>query len=291
MEKNKTNNKKNTKKSDSPKDKKTTKKKSTVTTKKNTTKTTVENNKTDKQNNYKIIKLIIIFIIVLALLYILILTIRTSQSSNLNNKKNEEEYEGPLNYSTTMLKDCEEKCYTLIGTQYGEEVLAMTSKEVLIKASELREEPKQILKFEDAQHSLIQVSTYKDTIITLQEASSSLSIVIYNFSGEVTKTFNVLNDEKGKVFKISPTYSDYEAFKVSEKGTVSFVGTKQVSNDPNIYMDDKGNNINLCTQGANIKDDEIVSGIFKMTYLKENTYSDVKYASTKTTVKDVKACN
>ena len=59
----------------------------------------------------------------------------------------------------------------------------------------------------------------------------------------------------------------------------------------NTYIDNSGNTIDLCTQGENIDDSEIVAGIFKISYLGNNSFSDISYVSTKTIVKDIKSCN
>ena len=117
------------------------------------------------------------------------------------------------------------------------------------------------------------------------------SIIIYDFSGKTIKSIDLFNDEQGRTFRIFQSYSQDERFNVSTDGIISFAGTKHIQGAANTYIDNSGATIDLCTQGENINENEIVSGIFEMTYLGNYSFSDITYVSTKTTVKDIKSCN
>ena len=136
------------------------------------------------------------------------------------------------------------------------------------------------------------VGFYNDIIITLQTESLDCSMIIYDFSGNIIKRINLFNDEQGKMFHVSPkSYSSKESFNVTNDGVISFVGTKHIQGSANTYIDNSGNTIDLCTQGDNISNNEIVSGIFKMSYLENNTFSNITYVNTKTTENYIKTYN
>ena len=170
-----------------------------------------------------------------------------------------------------------------ISTPNGEETLYVSSKEIKLGNT-------QILKLADGAEYLKQVSVYNNIIITGQSFSLGYSMIIYDFSGKEIKKITLFNDEQGRIFNVYPRYSENEYFNVSSDGVISFLGTKHTQGAANTYIDDTGNTVDLCTQGIAINDNEIVSGIFKMTYKGDNSFDDIIYVSTKTTVKDIKSC-
>ena len=171
-----------------------------------------------------------------------------------------------------------------ISTTDGDETLSVSSKEIKLGN-------KQILKLDEGMEFLKQVSVYDNLIITEQSISLGCSMIIYDFSGNVLKSITLFKDEQGRTFNVYPRYSETEYFNVSTDGTISFLGTKHIQGVANTYINDSGNTIDLCTQGENINDNEIVSGIFKMKYLGNNSFSNITYVNTKATIKDIKSCN
>lgn len=134
---------------------------------------------------------------------------------------------------------------------------------------------------------IYQVSVYNDIIITLQNTS----IIIYDLDGNEVHRIDSFTDESGKLFVPYLRYSDELNFNLTENGTIYFVGTKHLQGAANTYIDDNQNSIDLCDSNSNISDDEIVSGVFEMSYLGNNSFGDIKYVSTKSVVSDIKTCS
>ena len=94
-------------------------------------------------------------------------------------------------------------------------------------------------------------------------------------------------EKNNRLFNVYLRYSDTEIFNVSSDGKVLFVGTKHLQGGAGTYLTDDGKTINVLEDNT-IADDSIVSGIFEFSYLGNNTFSDIKYVSTKMVVKDLK---
>ncbi len=249
----------------------------------------------NKNNDKGVIALLIVIIVILAVLCVLLATGTVSFKSKTTNSENKttesqenvQKQDNVANNLTIVIDENPNNNdgYTkTISTTNGDETLYANSKEIKIGN-------KQILKLDDGAEYLNQVSVYDNLIITEQNFSLGCSMIIYDFSGNILKTITLFSDEQGRVFNVYPRYSESEYFNVSDNGTISFLGTKHTQGAANSYINNSGDTIDLCTQGGNINNNEIVSGIFKMTYLGNNSFSDVTYVSTKTTVKDIKSCN
>lgn len=213
-------------------------------------------------------------------------TATNDNQQNTENQSNEQnENKNTITNNITLLEnECENGCNKTISNINGDSTLYVSSNEIKLDNT-------QILKFGEGPYSLKQVSIYNDIIITLQTESLGSNIIIYDFSGKVIKTIGLFNDEQGRVFWAYLRYSDTEYFNISDDGIISFLGTKHLQGVANTYIADSGDTIDLCTQGENINENEIVSGIFKIAYLGKNSFSDINYVSTKTTIKDIKSCN
>ena len=113
---------------------------------------------------------------------------------------------------------------------------------------------------------------------------------LYVSQSEV-KTISRFIDKDGNQYQIYPSYSQNEIFNISDDGTISFAGTKHIQGGlASSYITNLGETIDLCENGNEYKDDEIVSAIFKMKYLGNYKFDDISYVSTKTTIKDIRNC-
>lgn len=248
----------------------------------------------DKGKNI-VIGLLLVIIIILIVLGVLIFNGNITLSNNSGDiyDKDKEEVDLNVNNSNNYVKnnltvipdnECASGCTKNITSVDGNKL------DLYIDNDEIKLGDTSILKFEEGPYSLDQVSVYDDVIITFQGASLSSFIVIYDFNGNELKLIKIFNDEKGRTFYAYKSYSDNKVFNVSDDGIISFVGSKHVQGAVNTYLTD-GGEIDLCTQGEDISDDEIVSGIFKFQYLDDYSFSEIKYVSTKEVVKDIKNCS
>ncbi len=242
-----------------------------------------------EKNNKGVIALFVVLVIILAVLCVLFATGTISFKNKIDgDNQTAENNDGITNNLKVIIDDNHnnaEYTYTKnVITQNGNETLFANQKEIKLGN-------KQILKLEDGPQYVRQVSVYNDVVITLQTESLSSSIVIYDLLGNTIKTIGLFSDEQGRMFRTYPSYSQDESFNLSNDGIISFAGTKHIQGGANTYIDNSGNTIDLCTQGENIDDSEIVAGIFKISYLGNNSFSDIAYVSTKTIVKDIKSCN
>jgi len=152
---------------------------------------------------------------------------------------------------------------------------------------------KNIHKFEadDSNSTIVQVNVYNDIIIAMLDYSLTQSLVVYDFEGGLLKEVSLFVDEISRVFNMGASYSEDEVFHVDEAGTISFLGTKSLD-DSNRYMIDYGYEIDLCsTDGQELDDEEIVSGIFEFSYLGDSIFSEIIYSSTRQVIKDIKKCS
>lgn len=136
---------------------------------------------------------------------------------------------------------------------------------------------------------LYQVSFYDDIIITSQSFSLGHWFDIYDYDGNVIKEINLFRDNENRLFHAYLRYSDDEIFNVSNSGVISFVGTKHVQGDAGTYLTDNGNEINILYDKYDIDDDSVVEGIFEISYLGNNNFSDIKCVKTIETFKEFKS--
>lgn len=239
----------------------------------------------NQKNNKGVIALLIVIIVILSALCVLFATgTITLKSNDVDNNETNTNNNDIYNNLTIVLDDNPNS-----NKVYTETIMAHNKNEVLsVSSSEIKLGNKQILKLEPSPISIRQVSVYNDIIITLQINSS---IIIYDFYGNEIKKIGLFSDEQGRTFVSYPGYNLEKSFDLSSDGVISFVGTKHTQGIANTYINDNGNQIDLCTQGENIDDNEIVSGIFQISYLGNNNFSDIKYVSTKSIIKDIKNCN
>lgn len=254
----------------------------------------------EKTNNKLIILLMGLIIVILIILCILFATDTISIKINKNNsvkdniteKEVKDQQQDISNNLTVVLeKECPNNY-----TNGCDKTVTINNKDnqstLYISEKELKLDDIQILKLEgESAEYLYQVSVYNDIILTLEGFSLGRTMKIYNFKGDMLKEISEFKDNNGKLFSIYSSYNENELFNVSTDGIISIVGTKHLQGAANTYIDNNGETIDLCTQGQNIAENEIVSGIFKFSYLGDYNFSDISYVSTKTTVKDIKTCS
>ena len=203
----------------------------------------------------------------------------------VNDETSADQIESVTNNLTINLEnECEQGCTKEIQTKTS------NNSSIYVSSQEIKLDNKQIYKIKDGNYaeSFKQVTVYNDIIITFIQESLSSQMIIFDFNANELKNITIFDDEQNRKFAIYPRYSQTEFFNVTNDGIISFVGTKHTQGEANTYILDTGNTVNLCNE--NISDDSIVSGIFKMTYTGNNSFSDITYSSTKTTVKDIKNC-
>lgn len=249
--------------------------------------------KNDKSKNILILLLGVI-IIILVTLVVLFVTNTISFNSNEittdnieNNQSTEDSIKNNLTItlSNTLSDECAKGCTKTILNKNG------SKSKLYVSSSEVKLDETSILKFDEGAFHLSQVTIYDDIIITVQGFSLGNSMIIYDFNGNKIKTINKFNDNNGRLFAVSPKFSDNKSFNISDEGIISFIGTKHTQGVANTYITDSGNTIDLCTQGDSILDNDIVSGIFKFKYLNNYEFSSIEYVSTEEIVKDIKLCN
>ncbi len=179
--------------------------------------------------------------------------------------------------------ECKNGCQKTLTINGQEETIYASEKELKLGN-------KTIINFDEGEASFInQVNVYNDIIITMDGFSLGRAIHIYDLNGNLIKTINDFKDEQGRLFTSYPGYSNSDCFSISDDGKIEFLGTKHTQGAANTYILDSGDVVDLCSQPS-IKDDDIVSGIFEITYLGNYQFSDIKYLRTKKTVKDIKNC-
>ncbi len=212
---------------------------------------------------------------------------QNSYINNIDNIDNKDNNNTTQNLNNIQIHTSSEECQN--GCQ---KTITVNGQETVIYASEkeLKLGDKNIISFEQGEASFInQVNVYNDIIITMDGFSLGRSLHIYDLNGNLIKTISFFNDEQGRLFTTYLGYSDTESFHVSDDGKIEFLGTKHTQGAANTYITDYSVIVDLCSQPS-IKDDEIVSGIFEITYLGNYQFSDIKYLSTKKIVKDIKSC-
>lgn len=110
----------------------------------------------------------------------------------------------------------------------------------------------------------IQVSVIKDIIVVLNQNCLSRVLNFYDFEGNIIYTVDYFADNKGRIFAF---YDD--SFKIDKNGNIEFEGTKHTQGISNSYIIETGI-VDVCEQ--NINDSEIVSGIFQIKYIGNNTF-------------------
>ena len=253
----------------------------------------------EKKNNKGIIILMGVIIVILAVLCILFAT----NTITFNHKEIKNEIENQKNTSTkenedkdtkevlnnisvifSEEKECENGCQKKISTTSGEKILYVSQSEVKLG-------DKVVYKAVEGPISLLQVSVYNDIMIFFETESLISKMYIYDLDGTEVKTISRFIDKDGNQYQIYPSYSQNEIFNISDDGTISFAGTKHIQGGlASSYITNLGETIDLCENGNEYKDDEIVSAIFKMKYLGNYKFDDISYVSTKTTIKDIRNC-
>lgn len=160
---------------------------------------------------------------------------------------------------------------------------------VTYSSKSLKVDDKTIVELEEGAYYLYQVSFYDDIIITSQSFSLGHWFDIYDYDGNVIKEINLFRDNENRLFHAYLRYSDDEIFNVSNSGVISFVGTKHVQGDAGTYLTDNGNEINILYDKYDIDDDSVVEGIFEISYLGNNNFSDIKCVKTIETFKEFKS--
>ena len=253
----------------------------------------------EKKNNKGIIILMGVIIVILAVLCILFAT----NTITFNHKEIKNEIENQKNTSTkenedkdtkevlnnisvifSEEKECENGCQKKISTTSGEKILYVSQSEVKLG-------DKVVYKAVEGPISLLQVCVFNDILIFFETESLISKMYIYDLDGTEVKTISRFIDKDGNQYQIYPSYSQNEIFNISDDGTISFAGTKHIQGGlASSYITNLGETIDLCENGNEYKDDEIVSAIFKMKYLGNYKFDDISYVSTKTTIKDIRNC-
>ena len=252
----------------------------------------------EKKNNGIVIILMGVIIVILAVLCILFAT-----NTITFNHKEQDTYKNPHPEDTSVKEDketkevsnnisiifseekeCENGCQKKVSTTSGEKILYVSQSEVKLG-------DKVVYKAAEGPISLLQVSVYNDVMIFFETESLISKMYIYDINGNEIKTITRFSDKDGNQYQIYPSYSQNEIFNISDDGTISFAGTKHIQGGlVSSYITNLGETIDLCENGNEYKDDEIVSAIFKMKYLGNYKFDDISYVSTKTTIKDIRNC-
>ncbi len=251
-----------------------------------------------KKNNGIVIILMGVIIVILAVLCILFAT-----NTITFNHKEQDTYKNPHPEDTSVKEDketkevlnnisiifseekeCENGCQKKVSTTSGEKTLYVSQSEVKLG-------DKVVYKAAEGPISLLQVSVYNDVMIFFETESLISKMYIYDLDGTEVKTISRFIDKDGNQYQIYPSYSQTEIFNISDDGTISFAGTKHIQGgSSSSYINNLGETIDLCENGNEYKDDEIVSAIFRMKYLGNYKFDDISYVSTKTTIKDIRNC-
>ena len=253
----------------------------------------------EKKNNKIVIMLMGVIILILVVLCILFATntitfnhkeikneIENQENTSVKENEDKDTKEVLNNISVIFSeeKECENGCQKKISTTSGEKTL-------YVSQSEVKLDDKVIYKAAEGPISLLQVSVYNDVMIFFETESLISKMYIYDLDGTEVKTISRFIDKDGNQYQIYPSYSQNEIFNISDDGTISFAGTKHIQGGlASSYITNLGETIDLCENGNEYKDDEIVSAIFKMKYLGNYKFDDISYVSTKTTIKDIRNC-
>ena len=261
-----------------------------------------------RKNNKVITIIMAIIIVILAVLCVLLGTNKISFvaknnnygiSDTKDNKTNKTNNHQVSNNISIVCGEPEGNCTNnkqKINTAAGEKTLDIVSNQ------EIKLDDTTIYKVAEGENltSMQQLNVYNDIIVLFEGASLGANMYIYNIEGKKIKTITRFIDNNGNLFTIYPKYSEHEIFNIAKDGTISFVGTKHVQGVGGTYITNSGDEINLCSGSHSennteytdeYKDDDIVSGIFKMNYLGNYKFSDISYVSTKTTINDIRNCS
>lgn len=252
----------------------------------------------EKKNNGIVIILMGVIIVILAVLCILFATNTITfnhneqdtyknphpEDTSVKEDKETKEVSNNISIIFSEEKECENGCQKKVSTTSGEKTLYVSQSEVKLG-------DKVVYKAAEGPISLLQVSVYNDVMIFFETESLISKMYIYDLDGTEVKTISRFIDKDGNQYQIYPSYSQNEIFNISDDGTISFAGTKHIQGGlSSSYINNLGETIDLCENGNEYKDDEIVSAIFKMKYLGNYKFDDISYVSTKTTIKDIRNC-
>lgn len=230
----------------------------------------------EKKSNGLIVLVVILSLLVIALIgYIVYDKILNKSINDTNTTNNNKDIVTKLN-ETIVVDSDSDKTYNKNVDNHS----------VTYSSKFLKVDDKTIVELEDGAYYLWQISFYDDIIITSQSFSLRYQIDIYDYDGNVIKEINLFKDNDNRMFYAYLRYSDDEIFNVSDAGVISFVGTKHGQGAAGTYLTDSGNDINILFDEYDIEDDSVVKGVFEVSYLGNNSFSDIKCVKTLETFKE-----
>ncbi len=239
---------------------------------------------------------LIVLVIVLSLL-VIVLSGYIIYDKVLNNNVNENNYGLEINKDELYIVN---KTFVIDEKDldndkvYNEEIKSrdkndnnkIVNRSVTFSSKFLKVDNKSIVELEDGAYYLWQISFYEDIIITSQSYSLGYEIDIYDYDGNVIKKIKLFKDNNNRMFYAYLRYSDNEIFNVSDDGDIYFVGTKHGQGAAGTYLTDSGNDINILFDEYDIEDDSVVEGVFEVSYLGNNSFSDIKCVKTLQTFRE-----
>ena len=221
-------------------------------------------------------KISIILNVILIIGIILLLFLVFNKKEKCNIEVNEvEEY----NITTFKIEDeCKSDCEKTINIDNSSYKINISNNNIKLNDKNIISASKDemMLKF-------LQVSIINDNIIVLKQNGLSRWLDFYDLDGNIIYTIDYFADNKGRIFAF---YDD--SFKIDKNGNIEFKGTKHTQGLANTYITKTGI-VDVCEQ--NIDDSEIVSGIFQIKYIGNNTFTQINYKETIEVVSDIKSCN
>ena len=198
-----------------------------------------------------------------------------SKSSDCSNNNEEGSFE---NLTFNISKECKDVCEEAINIDNNLYKFNISNKLIKINDNNVISVPSNENLWE-----YIQVSIVNDIIVILNQNGLSRWLDFYDLDGNVIYTIDYFADNKGRIFAF---YDD--SFKIDKNGTIEFEGTKHTQGASNTYITKTGI-VDVCEQ--NIDDSEIVSGIFQIKYIGNNTFTQINYKETIKVVSDIKSCD
>lgn len=219
--------------------------------------------------------LIILNVIFIITIFILIIFIFNNKSFNYSNNNEEVSFE-TLTFNTS--KECQDDCEDTINIDNNSYKFNVSNKLIKINDNNVISVPSNENLWE-----YIQISIVNDIIVVLNQNGLSRWLDFYDLDGNIIYTIDYFADNKGRIFAF---YDD--SFKIDKNGTIEFEGTKHTQGASNTYITKTGV-VDMCEQ--NIDDSEIVSGIFQIKYIGNNTFTQINYKETIEVVSDIKSCD
>lgn len=219
--------------------------------------------------------LIILNFIFIITIFVLIIFIFYNNNNNCSNNNEDDSFE---TLTFNINKECQDVCENTININNDSYKINVSNKLIKINDNNSISIPSNEKLWE-----YIQVSVIKDIIVVLNQNCLSRWLDFYDFEGNIIYTVDYFADNKGRIF----TFYD-DSFKIDKNGNIEFEGTKHTQGISNSYITETGI-VDVCEQ--NINDSEIVSGIFQIKYIGNNTFSQINYKETIEVVSDIKSCN